>query len=76
MEDDNVDLDELIEKKERRKQKRMAKLLGQELPPVEESRRPGRRRREESIPDETLNKKRGRPKKGEPEVTQHTLWLD
>lgn len=42
-------------------------MLGQELP-VEESRRPARRRREESIPDDP-NKKRGRPKKGEPEVT-------
>ncbi|KAI8637639.1 SNF2 family N-terminal domain-containing protein [Parasitella parasitica] len=67
LEDDNVDLDELIAKKERRKQKRMARLLG-EPDPVEEAKRPGRRRREESYPhEENIGKKRGRPKKGEPE---------
>ncbi|KAL7317190.1 ATP-dependent DNA helicase Snf21 [Mucor circinelloides] len=67
LEDDNVDLDELIAKKERRKQKRMARMLG-EPEPVEEAKRPGRRRREESYThDESVGKKRGRPKKGEPE---------
>ncbi|CAO3621454.1 unnamed protein product [Mucor hiemalis] len=72
LEDDNVDLDELIAKKERRKQKRMARLLGQPEPPLEEVVKrngPGRRRREDSILEEnTVSKKRGRPKKGEPEV--------
>lgn len=72
LEDDNVDLDELIAKKERRKQKRMARLLGQPEPVDEPSPKrngPGRRRREDSnVPDEnTVSKKRGRPKKGEPE---------
>lgn len=70
LEDDNVDLDELIAKKERRKQKRMARLLG-ETETAEDAKRSGRRRGEESYSqEENVNKKRGRPKKGEPEVTR------
>ncbi|KAI8076515.1 SNF2 family N-terminal domain-containing protein [Gilbertella persicaria] len=56
LEDDNVDLDEVIARKERRRQKRM-----DDSDSGEESKR---RRREDSL-DHT--KKRGRPKKGEPE---------
>ncbi|KAG2230551.1 hypothetical protein INT48_009891 [Thamnidium elegans] len=68
LEDEDIDLDELIEKKERRKQKRMARMFGEPEPAVvEETRRVGRRRREESVPEDNANKKRGRPKKGEPE---------
>ena len=71
LEDDNVDLDELIAKKERRKQKRMARMLGEPEPPMEEpisTNRLGRRRREESTPEEPMGKKRGRPKKAEPDA--------
>ncbi|GAA5811290.1 hypothetical protein MFLAVUS_004723 [Mucor flavus] len=68
LEDEDIDLDELIEKKERRKQKRMARMFGEPEPTiVEETRRAGRRRREESVPEDNASKKRGRPKKGEPE---------
>ena len=69
MEDDNVDLDELIAKKEARRRKRLAKLQG--LPNEEEvssdTSGRGRKRRGggggETTEDEGSQKKRGRPKK-------------
>ncbi|KAI9487898.1 MAG: SNF2 family N-terminal domain-containing protein [Benjaminiella poitrasii] len=68
LEDENVDLEELITKKERRRQKRMARLLGESEPLMDEPKRPGRRRREESASiasEEPVNRKRGRPKKSD-----------
>ncbi|KAI8997113.1 SNF2 family N-terminal domain-containing protein [Pilobolus umbonatus] len=63
LEDDNVDLEDIIAKKERRRQKRMTRMMGDS----ETEMRGNRRRREESETlDEPLNKKRGRPpKRGE-----------
>ncbi|KAG1226385.1 hypothetical protein G6F68_019753 [Rhizopus microsporus] len=46
LEDDNVDLDELIAKKERRRMKRLGRLSS-EMDSDEGSRRPGRRRKED-----------------------------
>ncbi|KAI8336435.1 SNF2 family N-terminal domain-containing protein [Choanephora cucurbitarum] len=67
LEDDNVDLDELIAKKEKRRQKRLARMSGESDSGDERRTLLGRRRREESTVDESLSKKRGRPKKAEPE---------
>jgi ATP-dependent helicase STH1/SNF2 len=63
LEDDNVDLDDVIAKKEKRRQKRMARMLGE--PVVEEPKRRGRR--EDSVDSLGSNRKRGRPKKEEPD---------
>ncbi|KAI7907267.1 SNF2 family N-terminal domain-containing protein [Cokeromyces recurvatus] len=68
LEDENVDLEELIAKKEKRRQKRMARLLGEPEPMIDEPKRLGRRRREESVSvasEEPVSRKRGRPKKSE-----------
>lgn len=70
MEDENVDLDELIAKKEKRRQKRLARMSGESDSGDEKRTLLGRRRREESTVDESLSKKRGRPKKAEPEVNK------
>lgn len=71
MEDDNVDLDELIAQKGKRR-KRMSKLLGDSASPGEDKR--GRRRRQDSG-SEDLGKKRGRPKKGDMEVTFNASYF-
>ncbi|CEI98505.1 Putative Adenosinetriphosphatase [Rhizopus microsporus] len=63
LEDENVDLDELIAKKERRRQKRMGKLMDDDSD--EASRRPGRRRKEDILDESAGGRKRGRPKKNE-----------
>ncbi|KAG1503536.1 hypothetical protein G6F54_001614 [Rhizopus delemar] len=72
LEDDNVDLDELIAKKERRRMKRLGRLSS-EMDSDEGSRRPGRRRKED-VEDFAGGKKRGRPKKNDMEVS--SAWKD
>ncbi|CAO3616436.1 unnamed protein product [Cunninghamella echinulata] len=61
LEDENVDLDELIAKKEARRQKRLAKMLGAEEESDSSNSQRGRRKREESTDSEVPRKaKRGK----------------
>ncbi|KAI8883082.1 hypothetical protein K501DRAFT_250303 [Backusella circina FSU 941] len=64
LEDEDVDLDELIAQRQPRKKRSRGTLLDDDDSSSEDHKRSSRQRRENSATDETLNKKRGRPKKG------------